>query len=223
MLVFIVFPLVRETRNMSATERSTESYLANFVSVDNPAISTIHEMGSSMATTAHTIALVPSIRPFDGGAGYGYAILTLFPNLFWDIHPTIARGTAADWLVQSINPIIAARGGAYGFSFIAEAYLNFGQPGVVAVMAFYGIFLVSMVLWAEKSGDPAKLALLATILSFSLRFSRDELAGIIRPIVWYGIFPYVSAVILPVVLGGALKTRSGRMRRCFKRVSTEAV
>ena len=222
-LVFIVFPLVRETRNMSATERSTESYLANFVSVDNPAISSIHEMGSSMATTAHTIALVPSIRPFDWGAGYGYAILTLFPNLFWDIHPTIARGTATDWLVQSINPIIAARGGAYGFSFIAEAYLNFGQPGVVAVMAIYGILLVSIILWAEKSGDPAKLALLATILAFSLRFPRDELAGIIRPIVWYGILPYVSAVILPVVLGGALKTRSVRTPRCFKRVSTEAV
>ena len=68
-LVFVVFPLVRETRNMSADERSTESYWSTSSSVDNPAISSVHEMGSTMATTAHTLTLVPSSRPFDDGVG----------------------------------------------------------------------------------------------------------------------------------------------------------
>ena len=107
LLVFVVFPLVRETRNMSQAERSTSSYLDNFLGVDNPAISSVHEMGSTMATTAHTLTLVPGSRPFDLGEGYAYALLTLFPNLFWDIHPTIVRGTANEWLVRSINPWLA--------------------------------------------------------------------------------------------------------------------
>jgi len=212
-LVFVVFPLVRETRNMSQEERSTESYWANFVSVENPAISSVHEMGSSMSTTAHTLTLVPSTRPFDEGEGYLYAALTLFPNLFWDIHPTIVRGTANDWLVRSINPWLAARGGAYGYSCIAEAYLNFGRPGVILMMGLYGMMFIALILWAEKSGDPARFALVATILAFVLRFPRDEVAGVIRPVVWNAVLPYLSVVVVPVVLGGALKTRPVRLLR----------
>ncbi len=170
-------------------------------------------MGSSMSTTAHTLTLVPSTRPFDEGEGYLYAALTLFPNLFWDIHPTIVRGTANDWLVRSINPWLAARGGAYGYSCIAEAYLNFGRPGVVLMMGLYGMMFVWLILWAEKSGDPARLALVATILAIVLRFPRDEVAGVIRPVVWNAVLPYLSVVVVPVVLGGALKTMPVRLLR----------
>jgi oligosaccharide repeat unit polymerase len=205
-LVVVVFPLVRETRNMSQGERSTSSYLDNFLGVDNPAISSVHEMGSTMATTAHTLTLVPGSRPFDLGEGYAYAVLTLFPNLFWDIHPTIERGTANEWLVRSINPWLAARGGAYGYSCIAEAYLNFGKPGVPLMMCLYGVLFVAMLLWAEKSGDPAKLAFAATVLAFVLRFPRDELAGVIRPVVWYALLPYLSIVVTPLVMTGALRS-----------------
>ena len=205
-LVVVVFPMVRETRNMSQDERSTSSYLNNFLGVDNPAISSVHEMGSTMATTAHTLTLVPGSRPFDKGEGYAYALLTLFPNLFWDIHPTIVRGTANEWLVQSINPWLAARGGAYGYSCIAEAYLNFGKPGVPLMMCLYGVLFVSLLLWAEKSGDPAKLAFAATVLAFVLRFPRDELTGVIRPVVWYALLPYLSIVLTPVLMTGTLKT-----------------
>jgi oligosaccharide repeat unit polymerase len=217
-LVFVVFPLVRETRNMSSDERSTESYWSTFASVDNPAISSVHEMGATMGTTAHTLTLVPSSRPFDNGVGYAYALLTLFPNLFWDIHPTIVRGTANDWLVRSINPWLAARGGAYGYSCIAEAYLNFGNAGVIPMLAIYGILLVALVIWGEKSGDPAKLAVVATILAFTLRFPRDELAGVIRPVVWYAVVPYLCTIVIPVIAGGALKTRSVRLNRPVGRV-----
>ncbi len=217
-LVFVVFPLVRETRNMSSDERSTESYWSTFAGVDNPAISSVHEMGATMGTTAHTLTLVPSSRPFDDGVGYAYALLTLFPNLFWEIHPTIERGTANDWLVRSINPWLAARGGAYGYSCIAEAYLNFGHAGVIPVMSIYGILLVALVIWGEKSGDPAKLAVVATILAFVLRFPRDELAGVIRPVVWYAVIPYLCTIVIPVIAGGALKTRSVRLNRQVGRV-----
>ena len=75
-------------------------------------------------------------------------------------------------------------------------------------MAIYGILFVALVMWGEKSGDPAKLAVVASILAFTLRFPRDELAGVIRPVVWYAVVPYLCAIVIPVIAGGALKTRS---------------
>jgi oligosaccharide repeat unit polymerase len=217
-LVFVVFPLVRETRDLSLDQRSAQSLWSTFASRENPAISSIHEMGSSMGTTAHTLTLVPSSRPFDEGAGYVYAFLTLFPNLFWDIHPTIARGTASDWLVRSINPWLANRGGAYGYSCIAEAYLNFGPIGVIPMMTIYGLLLVALIVWAERSGDPARLALVATVLAFILRFPRDELQGVLRAVVWQAVLPYVCVVLIPPIMAGAVKTSPVRRMRQLARV-----
>lgn len=211
-LILVVFPVVRETRNMSSAERSFESITSSVMSLDNPAITSIEEMGQSMSTVAHTVELVPAERAFDRGEGYAYAALTLFPNLFWPIHPTIARGTNNDWLVTTVNPWLSMRGGAYGYSPIAEAYLNFGPAGTPVIMCLFGILLVTLILWAERSPAPARLALVAVILAFTLRFPRDELAGILRPIVWYGLMPYLAAVLGPGVVRQTLKTRAVRLR-----------
>ena len=73
-------------------------------------------------------------------------------------------------------------------------------------VAELGILFVALLLWAEKSGDPAKLAFAATMLAFVLRFPRDELVGVIRPVVWYALLPYLSVVLTPVLMSGALRT-----------------
>ena len=74
------------------------------------------------------------------------------------------------------------------------------------MMCLYGVLFVALLLWAEKSGDPAKLAFAATVLAFVLRFPRDELAGVIRPVVWYALLPYLSIVLTPLVMTGALRS-----------------
>lgn len=209
-LLLVVFPVVKEMRDLSSLERSIGDVSTSLLSADNPAVISIDEMGQSMATVAHTVARVPSERPFDHGVGYLYAGLTLVPNLFWNVHPTIARGTNSDWLVSVVSPWVALHGGGYGYSAIAEAYLNFGIAGTPAVMALVGILLMTLVTWAERTSNPAKLAVVAVVLAFSLRFPRDELAGILRPIVWYGVLPYLAAVVGPVVMRMVLRTRSVR-------------
>ena len=206
-LLLVVFPVVKEMRDRSSLERSLGEVSGNLLSADNPAVISIDEMGQSMATVAHTVARVPSERPFDYGVGYSYAALTLVPNLFWTVHPTIARGTNSDWLVSVVSPWVALHGGGYGYSAIAEAYLNFGIAGPPVVMALVGILLTTLVVWAERTPNPARLAVVAVVLAFSLRFPRDELAGILRPIVWYGFLPYFTAVIGPTVTRIVLRTR----------------
>ena len=71
------------------------------------------------------------------------------PNLFWDIHPTIARGLACDWITETVDPFADLVGGGLGYSFIAEAYLNFGWFGVPIVTGIIG-FLFGNLSYGQK-------------------------------------------------------------------------
>jgi oligosaccharide repeat unit polymerase len=133
---------------------------------------------------------VPLFRDFDLGVGYLYAFFTIIPNLFWEIHPTIAHGLAAHWLVQTVAPASAALGRGYGFSFIAEAYLNFGWIGAPIVLGFIGFLLARLVLWAQRKYEPAKMATVASFLAFFLIYARGESGSIVRPLFWYALLPY---------------------------------
>lgn len=188
--LFIVIPLLGVIRNTPGAERlSVPQLVDSYLSIDNPTVAAVSEMGGSMMTIAYTVDLVPSSRQFDNGLGYLYATLTVFPNFFWDIHPSIAHGTASSWLINTVNPYTAAHGGGYGYSFIAEAYLNFGWFGTVITLAVIGFLFARIVLWADN-GDPIRLATVGTFLVFFLFYARAEAAQIIRPLVWYSFFPY---------------------------------
>jgi oligosaccharide repeat unit polymerase len=192
-LLFVVFPLVRLIRSVSGAHRLSLSFLSEaFLSMRSPFVAILTEMGGSMKTVAYTIQLVPHVRGYDAGLSYLYALFTIVPNFFWDIHPAQARGTAADWLVRTVDPRYAALGGGYGFSFIGEAYLNFGWFGAPVALALIGFLFAKLVLWADRSGDPARLALLASFMGFFLFYTRAESATVVRPLLWYSILPWLS-------------------------------
>lgn len=194
---FVVFPVVGLIRNTSGAERLSVNYLMKaFTSLENPGIAAISEMGGSMGTVSHTLDLVPNARDYDMGASYYYASLTLFPNLFWGIHPSIAHGTASKWLIWLVNPYIASRGGGLGFSIIAEAYLNFGWLGAPVVLGLIGFLYGKFVLWADRSYDPAKLAMVACFFAFFTLIARGESALITRPLLWYALGPYALIQIV---------------------------
>lgn len=196
-LLFMVFPLVKDIRTIAGEDRLSSHILIDaFYSIDNPVVTIISEIGGSMGTIAYTLELVPDIRPFDVGKGYFYSLLTVVPNLFWDIHPTIARGLASEWLIETVDPISALLGGGLGFSFIAEAYLNFGGFGVPVAAGIIGFLFGKLVLWADRSADPGKWAMIASFSAFFLFFARSESAHIIRPLLWYSFLPYACIYLL---------------------------
>lgn len=193
LMMFVIFPLIATTRNVAGAERLSIDFLLNsFTSIDNPLLAAISEMGGSMMTIAYTLELVPSVRGFDMGAGYFYALLTLMPNFFWEVHPAIARGTASNWLIWEVDRFTASHGGGLGFSFIAEAYLNFGWFGAPIVLGAIGFLFGKLTLWAIRSGEPAKMAMIASFISFFLFYARDEAVTQIRPLVWYALIPYLG-------------------------------
>jgi oligosaccharide repeat unit polymerase len=182
-----------DTRQQAGSDRtSLKTFVDSYMSIKNPIVSTISEMGGSMATVAYTYVLVPSSRPFDNGVDYSYAMLTVVPNLFWRIHPTIAHGTASDWLVWTVDPGFASRRGGLGYSCIAEAYLNFGWTGVVTIMVLVG-FGAGKLGIAGQQADRGTLALVAAFAAFALKFPRDESSSLVRAFAWYALLPYVAA------------------------------
>lgn len=196
-IMFVISPTIMAVRNLPGAERLTfDAYIRGFLSIENPVIAILQEMGGSLLTVAHSLDLIPATRNFDFGLGYLYAMLTIFPNLFWEIHPTIARGTYSSWLVAIVAPAVYYAGGGYGFSFIAEAYANFGWIGAAVVLGLIGFLIAKFALWGRTSKTPESAAAVASYFAFFLIYVRGESALVVRPLIWYAFLPYVMVKFL---------------------------
>jgi oligosaccharide repeat unit polymerase len=191
LVVFVVFPMIRLHRLTMGDDRlSWSSFVSTLDNYDNPASASLSEMGGTMATLAYTMDLVPNDRDFEYGKTYAFAALTVLPNIFGTArHPSIERGTASDWLVRTVSYNTASSGGGLGFSFIAEAYLNFGWMGPPLVMILMGFGWAATESFAARSTSPAATSLMGVVLFFGLIYARAESTDIIRPIVWCGLMP----------------------------------
>lgn len=212
-----VFPLVRETRLAPGTERTSASVLLKtYSSLENPLVSIVSEMGKSMAPLAHTLELIPFQRQYDLGVGYAYSLLTVVPSVFWNRHPTVVRGTPANWLIETIDPYQASQGGGIGFSFIAEAFLNFGGLGVPLVTFLMGYLLVRFCIWADQIASAARLVVVATFLPHLLLFARGDSTDLPRALIWLGLAPYAVYLILE-------RSQRLRARQTVNRIVEESV
>lgn len=193
----IVLPLVSATRDISGADRLSPAVLFHaFTSIQNPLVAIVSEMGSTMRVDAHMLVLVPDVRPYDHGASYGYAVLSLLPNLFWSVHPSIAHGTVSNWLVWQVEPGFAKRGGGLGLSLIAEAFLNFGWIGAPIILGLIGFGYARLIRWGTTSGAPSRLATVATIAASFTFYARSEAGEVLRPLVWYALLPYALVCIV---------------------------
>jgi hypothetical protein len=213
-----LFTLVSEVRNepgpwLDAVQKARATSSA----AQNPIVGAITEMGNTAGTVADTINLWPAARPFDYGIGYGYALLTLIPNVGWAVHPTAARGTYSEWLTRMVELRTDVHGGGFGYSFIAEPFANFGWYGVVPLLVLTGYLLVKMFEWATLTDDPAKYAAVATFIVPLLFFPRAETAELFRPLVYYSLLSYVAAGLWTKRF--LSKSRAGQPQRIAPRVT----
>ena len=195
--LFFIFPIIRVSRNIAGLSRLSWQTISGLLANTNPFLDVLNEMGSTMQTISHTVQLIPNYRHFDWGMSYFYGLTTIIPNFFWQTHPVIVHGTFGSWLISAINPTVARMGGSIGFSFIAEAYANFGIYGGPIIIALIGYLFVSFSEFVEKSNNKAYLAAIATYLSFFLFFARSESFAIIRPFAWYAVIPLLLCIIIP--------------------------
>jgi hypothetical protein len=191
-MLVVVFPLVRDIRETPGRERASLSALEQAIGSNRniSGVDTISEMGGSLSTVAHTLEIVPTHHGYELGVGYAYALLTVVPSLIWERHPTYKRGTPEQWLIETVDPVNADRGNGLGYSFIAEAFLNFGVVGVALIPLLIGYGIVTFWLWAARGSSAARLVVVATFMASLLFYARASASILPRPLVWYGLVPY---------------------------------
>ena len=220
-MLLVVFPVVGATRNEVAGVDlfSVEFLSKTLAGVNNPLVSSISEMGFSATTIGWTMDLVPKVRPFALGMSFVVGILTLIPNVFSSgRHPalTMSGYDIPDfWLVGELDKEFAERGGSFGFSFIAEAYLNFGWFGIVFLGAI-GFMFAKFVQWALRDRDPVKMAIVAIFVSFFLFYPRGSCQMVFRPLVWYSLVPYLWMRWLSKLSPNRVKELSNALRKSDK-------
>jgi len=191
LVAMLILPVIGVLRVLPADERTSFSaWQSTYAEIDNPLIALIREMGGSMAATAYTITLVPDLREYEHGATYAYALSTLAPNLFWTVHPGVLN-SPSKWLVETVSPETALAGGGFGFSILAEGYLNFGFQGAALPMLLIGWGIGSLSCRSEMESSPLMLCFIALSLIPLLIYARAEAGNAVRGIVWYGGIPYL--------------------------------
>jgi hypothetical protein len=209
----VVFPIIGATRDKATDQPYPDASATASAESGLSFVGVLKETESTTSTIAHTMTLVPQMRDYDRGAQYLYAASSLVPNLFWDIHPAVKHGLAGDWVTWIVDPEFAASGGSLGYSFIAEAYLNWGWVGGPLFLGLVGFMLARLVYWGCGTGDPAKLMVVASFLNFVIFWARGEALNVVRPLVWYALVPY-----LLILLVAYLNRRSLGPRDLWQRV-----
>jgi len=211
LLLFIVFPVVAAFRNVTGAARlSFDAFLDTFYSIDNPIIASIAELGYSMITVAYTISRVPHYQDFLLGVSYLYSLSDVFPNPSSERRESLELGK---WLIQTVDPVNANLGVySFGYSFIAEAYANFGWLFGPLALGIMGFLLGKLVLWADKPADPARIAMVGAFTGFFLLFARGEAHHVVRPFVWYALIPYLGVCALRPLIRPKFYRRSRRFR-----------
>jgi oligosaccharide repeat unit polymerase len=196
-LAIFVIPLTTAIREVAGHDRTSVTAVENAYSgITNPAVAFLSETGWTATTVAHTIELVPAVREYDYGRSYMYAAMAVVPNVGGGLHPSKEHGFLADWLVSTLAPEYAARGGGWGFSFIAEAYANFGSYGMPVALIVIGYLFGILFAWEQASMDPARTAMIGACLCNCLLYARGESGLLLREIVWYALIPYLCVELL---------------------------
>ena len=211
----VLFPAIAILRDLNSADRASLGLMGALASTPNPIAAVLAEMGGTMRTVAYTLELVPSVRPFDLGQSYGWALLTMVPNFTGGVHPAIAHGDYATWVTTTVDPISAAAGYSLGYSVIAEAYANFGWLAVLPCLAI-GFGIGSLQSWSSAPGRylAVRLAAVASYLPFILFWARSESLTIVRPLLWYALIPAAAVYAFDrISLKGSSPHREGGQAR----------
>ena len=187
---FITLPILSSiAKNRNETDKVFVSYFNDaYTNFKENSFNSLSEIGGSIFPLIAVQEFVPEYYPYRHGSSYGYALLTLIPNLgFWDIHP--AKKNAIDNWLEGLLEVTYGT----GFSCIAEAYLNFAWYGF-AFMIFLG-WLFAKVLSNSTYHDAKNSPLLVTVslIAFPLMLFtiRNTFVSIVRIIVFYQVPVYL--------------------------------
>jgi hypothetical protein len=96
---------------------------------------------SLLPQVAHVLDMTPSQVPFQGGATYKYLAVTLVPRFLWPDKPSISDANRFYQVEYGLTSERGLDSVSIAVGSLGEAYINFGWPGVLAIMFAIGIVL----------------------------------------------------------------------------------
>ena len=176
-VLLAAIPAVTVMRDARLGERSAVEALESV----RP-LAAVNEMGASLRPLVHTVHYMET-EPLRAGSTYWRGLLAVLPNLSLDwqggSYVPLDELPPSHWVTKQAAPWIYRHFGGLGFSAVAEPYMNFGTPGVVAFF-----FLLPMALIGVDRLDasrPTRLALWAVLLGPLLWTTRNSFGTFFRP------------------------------------------
>ena len=191
-LCLVLVPLITAVRETTGQDRLSLEYVADTYSqMENPIEAGLTEMGWTASIVTQATVTTPANQPFEYGTSYLYGFLNIVPNVFGGAHPSKVHGYLADRHAGLVTPRLAALGGGWGYSPVAEAYINFGVLGVPLILFVMG-FISKYAGLVAKS--PQLIALVGCSFYHLILFTRGESATLLRGEAWYALLPITIAV-----------------------------
>ena len=120
------------------------------------------------------------------GSSYLKSIYLLIPN----IGVTRDYNGLADWFVRTYHRDIWTQGGGYGFSFIAETYINFWFFGPIIIGLFMGFIFASLWIFCViEFKSIFSLAIYSLSLSIMMTMPRTDFSYVLKEFYLLVLFP----------------------------------
>lgn len=182
--------VISETR--SDSNANIIEAISKSLSNSNAFYSAISEMGGSMYPMIATMELVPDRYDFKHGSSYLYAASSVIPNLgFWDLHPAMKYGNMNDWLQKAMDLNYGP-----GYSIVAEAYINFGNWGVLMMLLLGYYFGLIFNIDIRDKRNPLLLVLSFIFCFLIIKTVRNSFLATVRSIFYYIIPIYLIVVYM---------------------------
>ena len=140
----------------------------------------------------NVMLLVPDSYPFRFGTSYLYSFTTVIPNLgMWKIHPAVSKANLGIWL----KDVLGLRYGP-GFSFAAEAYINFGWFGIIVLFILGGFYGWFFSLVDKKQDNPAILVFVFTVFVLVTMTTRNSFVGTVRAFLYVSLPLYIAIMLV---------------------------
>jgi hypothetical protein len=103
---------------------------------------------------AHTYSMTPSKVPYQQGDTYKYLVIALIPRMLWPDKPIAQQANDFFALSYGISSDEQIGLTMAGISVLIESFVNFGIPGVAAIMFLQGVIfsVLNVVLNSKDSG-----------------------------------------------------------------------
>jgi O-antigen polysaccharide polymerase Wzy len=109
---------------------------------------------SLLTQTANIVELTPTVVPYQYGQTYSYLFVALIPRFVWPDKPSANDANRFYQTAYGITDEDSLSSGSFASGSMAEAYINFGWPGIMVLMFLIGVFCdwFQWTFLCEKSG-----------------------------------------------------------------------